>query len=57
MNKSYNDKLHEKTLCGDCVWIDFDNPDKYNRGYYFCKKQRKYVKIDINTCCSSWVNH
>lgn len=56
MNKSYTDKLYEKTLCGDCVWIDFDNPDKNNRGYYYCKKYGKYTKIDLNTCCSSWTN-
>ena len=54
MNREYEPKLFKKTLCGDCIWIDFDTPDKYTNGYYFCRKRRKQVKMDLNTCCEYW---
>ena len=58
MNKDY-EQLHnrywgQKTLCGDCIWMDLTNPDKYIHGEYFCRKIRKSRRLDLNTSCPYW---
>lgn len=48
--------MADKTLCRDCMWMDFSRPSnpKNPPVFYYCKRLNKYSDPNKNTACPKW---
>lgn len=47
-------KMCSKTLCGQCKWLDYNQPTKTSPYYFFCKQTNSYKDPELNTSCKYW---
>lgn len=48
--------MAKKTLCGECIHLDYNKQTKDGDNWYYCKEHNCYRNTDRNTCCEQWVS-